>query len=305
MSSSSSDDDDLLTSSYVPIAKKRKAKSTTADDERAFAELTESAQGDLEQREIRGVYKHTGPQPSINLSEIALLESSLVPKNRKETEEDDKINDTHVPQKGVKKGILGNDKQKACSRIEEMNLQQLISIGCCEELEGLVYNKFLERYYQVIEIESEGEFKEGEKVEEKITIVGRLPVRGWRGEIIENSVKLVSSLIRSILKSDFSDRTPLEILKHTYENSKALKGDDILTRLRFVSLVLAKGVGWEGNDFKEVGSLMDGIKRNVLGAFVDEDVQRVKEMCGLGKVWAGWKEGSGGERKQKGIEDFF
>ena len=51
---------------------------------------------------------------------------------------------------------------------------------------------------------------------------------------------------------------------------------------------------------------MDGIKRNVLGAFVDEDVQRVKEMCGLGKVWAGWKEGSGGgERKQKGIEDFF
>ena len=67
-----------------------------------------------------------------------------------------------------------------------MNLQQLISIACCEELEGLVYNKFLERYYQVIEIESEGEFKEGEKVEEKITIVGRLPVRGWRGEIIEN-----------------------------------------------------------------------------------------------------------------------
>ena len=50
MSSSSSDDDDLLTSSYVPIAKKRKAKSTTADDERAFAELTESAQGDLEQK---------------------------------------------------------------------------------------------------------------------------------------------------------------------------------------------------------------------------------------------------------------
>ena len=55
----------------------------------------------------------------------------------------------------------------------------------------------------------------------------------------------------------------------------------------------------QGNDFKEVGSLMDGIKRNVLGAFVDEDVQRVKEMCGLGKVWAGWKEGSGGGKENK------